>query len=146
MDKKEFLVRVFQDSDEPAVTRLWELCFPGDPPRNRPADVIRRKRQVQRDLFLVGLCGEDLVATAIAGYDGHRGWVYHVATDPGSRRLGFGRQIMAEVERRLLAMGCPKLNLQVRATNKAVVAFYRSLGYSQEERVSMGKLLAGVAG
>jgi ribosomal protein S18 acetylase RimI-like enzyme len=142
MGKTELVIRSFQDSDEPAVARLWKLCFPGDPPRNRPADVIRRKRQVQPELFLVGFHDAQLVATAIGGYDGYRGWVYHVATDPAFRRLGFGRQIMAEVERRLRAMGCPKLNLQVRATNNEVVAFYRSLGYSQEERVSMGKLLA----
>ena len=146
MDRKELIIRTFEDSDEPAVTHLWELCFPGDPPRNRPSDVIRRKSQVQPELFLVGLCDGQLVATAIGGYDGYRGWVYHVATDPGCRGLGFGRQIMAEVERRLRAMGCPKLNLQVRATNKEVVAFYRSLGYSQDEVVSMGKLLTEDAG
>lgn len=146
MDKKEFVVRSFQESDEPAVTRLWQLCFPTDPPRNRPADVIRRKSQVQPELFLVGLYDEQLVATAIGGYDGYRGWVYHVATDPAFRCLGFGRQIMGEIERRLRAMGCPKLNLQVRATNKEVVAFYRSIGYSQDEVVSMGKLLTGDVG
>jgi len=145
MDKKEFAVRSFQESDEPAVTRLWQVCFPGDPPRNRPAEVIRRKSQVQPELFLVGLCDAQLVATAIGGYDGYRGWVYHVATDPAYRRLGFGKQIMTEIERRLRAMGCPKLNLQVRASNTEVVDFYRSLGYSQEERVSMGKLLTGDA-
>ena len=145
MDKKEFAVRSFQESDEPAVTRLWQVCFPGDPPRNRPAEVIRRKSQVQPELFLVGLCDAQLVATAIGGYDGYRGGVYHVATDPAYRRLGFGKQIMTEIERRLRAMGCPKLNLQVRASNTEVVDFYRSLGYSQEERVSMGKLLTGDA-
>ena len=135
------LIRSFRDEDETAVVELWRVCFPDDPPRNDPRQVIRRKREVQRELFLVGLDKTRVVCTAIAGYDGYRGWVYHVATAPDYRRRGLGRQIMTEVERRLADLGCPKLNLQVRSTNDAVVAFYEALGYDVEDRVSLGKTL-----
>ena len=77
----------------------------------------------------------------MAGYDGHRGWVYYVAVSPRRRRQGIGSALMKEVEARLAQFGCPKLNLQVRATNQEVVAFYQQLGYEVEQRVSMGKRL-----
>ena len=82
-----------------------------------------------------------MVGTVIAGYDGVRGWVYHLAVDPSKRRRGIGRSLMQAVEVRLLRLGCPKLNLQVRAGNSSVVAFYRALGYAVEDRVSFGKRL-----
>jgi ribosomal protein S18 acetylase RimI-like enzyme len=135
------LIRSFEEADEAAVVELWQVCFADDPPRNDPLQVIRRKREVQPELFFVGLVRDRLVCTAIAGYDGYRGWVYHVATAPEYRRRGLGRQMMHEVERRLARLGCPKLNLQVRATNDAVVAFYEALGYAIEDRVSLGKSL-----
>ena len=77
----------------------------------------------------------------LGGYDGFRGWVYHLAVHPGFRRRGVGRELMHAAEERLREHGCPKLNLQVRAHNRTVVAFYRALGYSEEGHVSMGKLL-----
>jgi ribosomal protein S18 acetylase RimI-like enzyme len=97
---------------------------------------------VQRELFLVGVDHEEaLVATAMAGYDGHRGWVYYVAVEPERRGEGFGRQLMAEVERSLEAMGCPKANVQVRTGNERVRAFYEHLGYTVDEAFGMGKRL-----
>ena len=78
----------------------------------------------------------------MAGYDGHRGWVYYVAVRPGQRRRGIATALMRRAEEGLARIGCPKLNLQVRASNQAVVAFYRKLGYQVEERVSMAKRLA----
>ena len=110
-------IRSFRDEDEPGVTQLWERCFPDNPPRSAPALMIAQKRQVQPELFLVGLVGDNVVATAMAGYDGHRGWVYAVATDPAFRRRGYGRALLRAVERALARLGCPKLNLQVRNTN-----------------------------
>jgi ribosomal protein S18 acetylase RimI-like enzyme len=141
MRQSALVIRPYVDDDEVAVVELWRDSFPNDPPRNDPRQVIRRKSEVQPELFLVGLVRDRLVCTAIAGYDGYRGWVYHVATDPEHRRRGLGRQMMNEVERRLADLGCPKLNLQVRATNDAVVAFYEALGYGVEDRVSLGKSL-----
>jgi ribosomal protein S18 acetylase RimI-like enzyme len=134
-------IRPYADQDEAGVVRLWQVVFPDNPPWNVPAEDIRRKRAVQPDLFLVGECGGQVVATALAGYDGHRGWLHLVAVDPRFRRRGFGRALVAEAERRLAGMGCPKVNLQVRAANEQVVAFYRKLGYAVEERVSLGKRL-----
>ncbi len=95
----------------------------------------------QPELFLVGTVDGGLVATAMAGYDGHRGWVYYLAVAPGHRRKSFGRALMQEVERLLLARGCPKVNLQVREGNAEVLEFYRKLGYAVDERVSLGRRL-----
>ena len=96
---------------------------------------------MQRELFIVALIENELVGTALGGYDGHRGWVYYVAVNPKFRRRGIGAALMKRVEQDLAELGCPKLNLQVRAENRDVVAFYESLGYRVEERVSMGKRL-----
>ena len=114
----------------------------GDKQRTLSAEDIRRKLAVQPVLFLVGEWRGQVVATVLAGYDGHRGWVHLVAVDPRCRRRGFGTAVMAEAERRLAGLGCPKVNLQVRASNEAVVAFYQRLGYAVEPRVSMGKRLS----
>jgi ribosomal protein S18 acetylase RimI-like enzyme len=97
---------------------------------------------VQPDLLLVALSGGAVVGTAMAGYDGHRGWLYSVAVRRTHRRTGVGTLLIREAERRLARLGCGKVNLQVRAENAAVAAFYRGLGYDIEERVSLGKRLA----
>jgi len=96
---------------------------------------------VQRELFLVGEFQGDIVGTVIAGFDGYRGWVYHLAVQPRCRRRGFGRKLMRKAEARLKALGCPKLNLQVRSSNAEVIAFYERLGYSIEDHASLGKIL-----
>ena len=85
------LVRPYSETDEPSVVALWTEVFAGDPPRNEPRAVIDRKLRVQRELFLVGEFQGDVVATVIAGFDGYRGWVYHLAVHPRCRRRGFGR-------------------------------------------------------
>ncbi len=136
-------IRSYAESDEVSVAQLWREVFPGSPSWNHPETDIQRKLTVQRELFLVATIDSELVGTAMAGYDGHRGWVYYVAVSPRRRRRGIGTALMREVEHRLASMGCPKLNLQVRATNPEVVAFYRKLGYDVEERISMGKRLKG---
>ena len=100
-----------------------------------------RKLRVQRELFLVGEFQGDIVGTVIAGFDGYRGWVYHLAVHPRCRRRGFGRDLMGEAEARLKALGCPKLNLQVRSSNAEAIVFYERLGYSIEDRASLGKVL-----
>jgi ribosomal protein S18 acetylase RimI-like enzyme len=135
-------VRPYRAADEDAVIALWRTVFPDDPPHNDPATVIRHKLAVQRELFLVAVEGGRVVGTTMAGYDGHRGWIYTVAVHPGQRRRGIGAALVRRAETELRALGCPKVNLQVRATNAAVVAFYESLGFQVEERVSMGKRLS----
>lgn len=116
---------------ECGLTRAW----------NDPRKDIARKLTVQPELFLVGEIGERIVATVMAGYDGHRGWVNYLAVVPKHRRQGFGRVLMQEAEKGLLALGCPKLNVQVRTANTEALGFYRSLGYAQDETVSFGKRL-----
>ena len=134
-------IRPFDEADTETVVALWERCGLTRP-WNDPRRDIERKLTVQRELFLVGVDHEEaLVATAMAGYDGHRGWVYYVAVEPDRRGEGFGRQLMAEVERSLEAMGCPKANVQVRTGNERVRAFYERLGYTVDEAFGMGKRL-----
>jgi ribosomal protein S18 acetylase RimI-like enzyme len=135
------LVRAYREADEQEVVSLWREVFPDAPWWNDPALDIRRKLAVQRDLFLVAEDEGRVVGTAMGGYDGHRGWVYYVAVLPGSRRRGTGTALMRELEERLTRLGCRKLNLQVRTSNASVVDFYRSLGYTTQELISMGKLL-----
>ena len=136
-------VRTYEESDEAKVAALWREVFPDEPAHNVPEEVIGRKLAVQRELFFVAVEGDDVVGTAMAGYDGHRGWVYTVAVKPSHRRRGVGAALMERVETGLRAAGCPKLNLQVRGSNRGAVAFYERLGYAVEDRVSMGKHLAG---
>lgn len=133
-------IRSYRAADEAAVIALWQACGLTRP-WNDPRKDIARKLAEQPELFLVGTVAGELVATAMAGYDGHRGWVYYLAVAPAHRRKSFGRALMQEVERRLLARGCPKVNLQVRAGNAAALEFYRKLGYSVDETVSLGRRL-----
>jgi ribosomal protein S18 acetylase RimI-like enzyme len=77
----------------------------------------------------------------MCGYDGHRGWINYLAVNPAHRSAGLGRALMAEAERLLRAAGCPKINLQVRSSNAAVIAFYRAIGFAEDDVISMGKRL-----
>lgn len=133
------LARRFEESDSAAVTALWQRVFPNPLPHNAPALVIQRKLNFQRELFFVGEREGQIVGTVLAGYDGHRGWLYSVAVDPELRRCGLGTSLLKHAEQALIQCGCMKINLQVLSTNAAVVAFYRTLGYAVEERISMGK-------
>jgi ribosomal protein S18 acetylase RimI-like enzyme len=133
-------IRSFEPADEPAVVALWQRCGLTRP-WNDPRKDIRRKLAVQPDLFLVGEFDGRIIATAMAGYDGHRGWIYYLGVDPAHQKKGYGRAIMDEAERLLRAAGCPKINLQVRGGNQAVVDFYRQLGYTFDHVVSLGKRL-----
>jgi ribosomal protein S18 acetylase RimI-like enzyme len=133
-------IRAFEDRDTDAVIRLWEDCELTRP-WNDPHRDIERKRTTQPDLFLVGDEAGAVVATAMVGYDGHRGWVYYLAVDPAHRGAGHSRALMAEAERLLVERGCPKLMLMVRSSNTAVVDLYEHLGYTREDTVVMGKRL-----
>ncbi len=139
-------IRPYTETDEQEVVVLWETVFPNAPQWNRPEDDIRHKLAVQRELFFVAIEDSAVVGTAMAGYDGHRGWVYYVAVHPDFRKMGIGRALMEQAESGLVEIGCPKLNLQVRASDNEVLAFYKKLGYRVEARVSMGKNLPGSGG
>ena len=133
-------IREFSDGDGEAVVDLWQACGLVVP-QNDPRKDIERKLRAGRDLFLVGERGGRLVASVMGGYDGHRGWINYLAVDPACRGEGLGRQIMAAVEARLGELGCAKINLQVRASNPEVIAFYRAIGYGEDPVLSMGKRL-----
>ena len=133
-------IRPFRNVDERAVVALWEECRLTRP-WNDPRRDIARKLAVQPELFLVGELDGAVVAAVMAGYEGHRGWVNYLAVAPRVRGRGFARALMQRVEEMLLARGCPKVNLQVRNTNTEAIAFYRHLGYLQDESVSLGKRL-----
>ncbi|SDZ51222.1 GNAT family acetyltransferase [Herbiconiux ginsengi] len=132
-------IRPFRASDTEAVVALWDACGLTRP-WNDPRKDIARKLTTQPELFLVAESGT-LVGTAMAGYDGHRGWVNYLAVDPDMQGRGLGRALMAEVEQRLEALGCPKVNLQVREGNEPVMEFYRAIGYTRDAAVSFGKRL-----
>lgn len=131
-------VRQFQKSDTDALVQLWERVFPDDPPHNAPAAVIESKLAVD-DLIFVAERGGSLVGACMAGYDGHRGWLYSVAVLSENRRSGVGAALVNHATAALKSLGCIKVNLQIRATNSAVAEFYKSLGFEVEERISMGK-------
>ncbi len=134
-------IRPFLESDTEAVAALWRRVYPRAPAWNVPEEDIQRKLAVQRELFLVAALDAEIVGTAMAGYDGHRGCIYYLVVSPDHRRQGIGMALMERVEEELARLGCPKLNLQVQASNEKVVAFYKRLGYQVEERISMGKRL-----
>jgi GNAT superfamily N-acetyltransferase len=117
-------IRRYQGADEAAVIELWMQCGLTRP-WNDPAKDIARKLTVQPELFLVG----------------HRGWVNYLAVAKAFRKRGLGRALMRRVEQDLKAMGCPKLNMQIRSSNVEVLAFYRDLGYEQDDTISFGKRL-----
>lgn len=137
-------IRPFAESDTDAVIALWAACGLTRP-WNDPARDIERKLTEQRELFLVGELDDEpddeIVATVMAGFDGHRGWVNYLGVAPRHRGRGYARDLMAHVEERLRARGCPKLSLQIRAENEAAAGFYRALGYEVDAVVSMGKRL-----
>jgi len=139
--RNDMEIRTFIESDRENVTALWRTVFPDSSAWNVPEEDIERKLAVQRESFYVVVVDGKLVGTAMGGYDGHRGWLYYIVVHPQYRRQGIGTALVRRVESGLAEMGCPKVNLQVRATNAAVVDFYRTLGYEVEERVSMGKRL-----
>jgi ribosomal protein S18 acetylase RimI-like enzyme len=141
MTAEDLEVRPYRDADEATVIGLWTRVFPETRAWNQPAAYIRRKLAIQRELFLVGVRDGRVVATVLAGYDGVRGWVYHLAVAPDQRRHGFGRAMMVAAEQRLGALGCVKINLQIMRANAPVVRFYERIGYGVEDRVSMGKRL-----
>ncbi|MBF8270419.1 MAG: GCN5-related N-acetyltransferase [Gammaproteobacteria bacterium] len=97
--------------------------------------------KIDTELFLVGVIEGKIVASAMGGYDGHRGWVNYLAVDPGFRRQGLGAAVMVEIESSLRKRGCAKINLQIRSSNEAATGFYKALGYSLDDVISMGKRL-----
>lgn len=130
-------IRKFQERDRDSLISLWKRVFPDDPPHNAPDRVIAAKLKVD-DLIFVSERDQQIVGACMAGYDGHRGWLYAVAVLPEQRRSGIGTSLVSATLEELKKLGCIKVNLQIRSTNTAVAAFYESLGFATEDRLSMG--------
>ena len=131
-------VREYDEQDKDQVLELWHACGLVVP-QNDPVKDIKRKLKVDPDLFLVGYLGSDIIATVMGGYEGHRGWINYLAVKPTQQRKGYGQIIMQAVEERIIGKGCPKINLQIRSSNEAVIQFYEALGYGVEPVIGMGK-------
>lgn len=132
-------IRTYRDADFLGVDAPWKEAFPNDPPWNLAANAVPAKISFQPDLFFVAVNDGIVEGSAMAGYDGHRGWLYAVAVSQSQRRSGLGTQLVRKAEKALRSLGCSKINLQVRSTNAAVVKFYEHLGYQIEDRVSLGR-------
>jgi ribosomal protein S18 acetylase RimI-like enzyme len=140
MEREKLHIRPYQDGDEKDVIQLWHNCNLVVP-WNDPKLDIERKLKVNPDLFLVGLIESKLIATIMGGYEGHRGWINYLAVSPQIRRKGVGRKMVEEVEVKLCKLGCPKINVQIRSSNRDVIEFYGKIGFSVDDVVSMGKRL-----
>lgn len=134
------IYRKFNTQDTDKLVALWQTVFPEDPPHNEPRAVLNAKLKVDDLIFLVEH-ENVLVGACMAGYDGHRGWLYAVAVGPDYRRQGIGRELIKYTLSELAKIGCIKVNLQIRSTNAPVAAFYESLGFAAEDRLSMGAFI-----
>jgi ribosomal protein S18 acetylase RimI-like enzyme len=132
----------YADEHFEGVSTLWQEAFPNDQSWNNAANAIPAKLAFQPGLFFVGLDGNRVIGSIMAGYDGHRGWVNRIAVLQSHQGRGVGSALMREAETRLRTMGCTKINLQVRTSNAAAAEFYERLGYSVEDRISMSKRIA----
>jgi ribosomal protein S18 acetylase RimI-like enzyme len=136
------IISQYTDEHFAGVEALWQEAFPNDAPWNKASTAIAEKMRFQPDLMLVALEGLLVVGSVMAGYEGHRGWISRIAVLQAHRRKRIGRTLLSEAERRLAALGCIKINLQVVETNAAVVRFYEEAGYEIEPRISMSKPLS----
>ncbi len=129
-----------ENTDKETVIKLWENVFGYGTAHNSPSLVIDKKREFEDNLFFVAKTeSQELVGTVMCGYDGHRGWIYSLAVLPECQNSGAGTKLMQYAEKKLEAIGCMKINLQIVEQNGGVQNFYEKLGYSTEARISMGK-------
>ena len=133
-------IRAFALRDTESVIALWQATGLTRSWNNPHLD-IQRKLTVQPELFMVAEDGHDVIGTVMAGYDGHRGWIYYLASDPARRGEGIGRDLVAAAEEALLELGCPKVQLMVRPGNEDVLGFYDALGYERFDTTTTGKRL-----
>jgi ribosomal protein S18 acetylase RimI-like enzyme len=133
-------IRAYLPEDEKTVIQLWIHCGL-IVPHNNPIRDIERKSKVNPEWFLVGENEGKIIASCMAGYEGHRGWINYLAVAPSEQRKGYATEIVIEAEKLLRSAGCPKINLQVRTSNKKVIEFYKSIAFKIDDVVSMGKRL-----
>ncbi len=137
MKNHTLVIRTCRKQDTEEIVTLWEACNL-IVPWNDPRKDILIKLNFQPDLFLVGTMDEKVIATAMVGYEGHRGWVNYLAVSPDHQKMGIGRKLMEEAALKLKALGCPKFNVQVRTSNTAVIEFYKKVGFSDDNVIGLG--------
>ena len=133
-------IRKYQHQDKHSLIELWKNVFPNNPPHNEPSKMIDEKLAVD-DLIFVAEDSGSIIGACMAGYDGHRGWLYAIGVLPEHRRKHVGTQMVDFAMQALKTRGCKKVNLQIRSTNTKVASFYRSLGFATEDRLSMGAFI-----
>jgi len=133
-------MRRYRQADKQSLIALWHECFPDPAPHNEPSLMLNNKLKIDRLLFVAEKDGK-IIASCMAGYDGHRGWLYTVATSPEIRRKGLASKLVKHVIHELHELGCIKINLQIGADNEQLSNFYQSLGFAVERRTSMGMLM-----
>jgi ribosomal protein S18 acetylase RimI-like enzyme len=138
------IIRPVLSSDTPALVKLWEIVFPEytDPtkPQRDPTASIARKLAMQDGLFWLASSQDIIIGSIMAGWDGHRGWIYSLGVAPPFRQQGVGRQLAYHAEYALRARGCPKINLQTRSND--AIKFWQSIGFADDAVTSLGKQLA----
>ncbi|MGY3447320.1 GNAT family acetyltransferase [Bradyrhizobium sp. USDA 4473] len=142
MPSPSLAITPITDADISDVVALWQACGLTRPWNDPTADIALARRG-PNSAVLVGRDAGAIVATAMVGHDGHRGWVYYVAVAPGRQGKGLGRTMMEAVENWLRAAGVPKLQLLVRRENAKASAFYQTLGYEESTSVMLAKWLDG---
>ncbi|SMB43530.1 putative acyltransferase with acyl-CoA N-acyltransferase domain [Serratia proteamaculans] len=133
-------IRVFRQDDFEEVITLWERCDLLRP-WNDPEMDIERKLNHDPDLFLVAEVGGEVVGSVLGGYDGHRGSAYYLGVHPDYRGRGIANALISRLEKKLIARGCPKIQLMVREDNDTVIEMYEKLGYEIQNVTSLGKRL-----
>ena len=135
-----FTIRTYRADDQLDVINLWQECGLLVP-WNDPAADIARKQSDSPDLFFIGELDGKIIASCMAGYDGHRGWIYYLAVKPSKQRKGYAAKLVRKTEWALMQRGCPKIDLMVRKTNEGVISFYESIGYSADPVIVLSKRL-----
>ena len=136
----ELNIRTYQHTDMEDIIHVWKDCGLIRSWNNPKLD-IERKINTQKDLFFVGELSNKIIATAMFGYDGHRGWLNYFAVLPEYQKIGFGKKLLEFGEKTLVDRGCPKINLQIRADNKEAINFYNAVGFNEDKVISFGKRL-----
>jgi ribosomal protein S18 acetylase RimI-like enzyme len=137
---EKFIIRTFRPDDESDVINLWRqsgLIVPW----NNPETDIQRKLSTSPDLFYVGLLDGELIASCMAGYDGHRGWIYFLTVKSAHQRQGFASRLIDHAESELIKLGCPKVELMVRKSNNNIISFYQGVGYDIDPVMVLSKRL-----
>ena len=139
-----FAIRPIRDGDKEAVAKLWRVCGLVRPWNDPLRDIESARANASSDIFVaVSEEGGGIAGSVMAGYEGHRGWVYYVAVAQEHRSQGLGERLMRHAEAWLASAGAPKVMLMIREENEAVRRFYEAIGYEVEERTVMSRWTDG---